>query len=143
TRGPVTLSLCRLTPSTYIEVIMVQMFGRMARVPVTARQKFNEAAYFYNGMFAHRLNVIIFPYYLSAFLSALRSVTLYLQTQYAHNVAFSTWYSEKQDEMRADPILKMLVENRNTVVHREPFDLFFNRGFKMPEKHGEYIETTF
>lgn len=36
---------------------MVQMFGRMARVPVTARQKFNEAAYFYNTMLKHQLNV--------------------------------------------------------------------------------------
>jgi hypothetical protein len=122
---------------------MVQMFGRMARVPVTARQKFNEAVHFYNGMLAHRLNERIFPYYLSAFLSALRSVTLYLQTQYAHNEQFAAWYSEKQAEMRADPVLKMLVENRNAVVHREPFDLFFNRGFKMPEKYGDYIETTF
>ena len=69
---------------------MVQMFGRMARVPVTARQKFNEAAYFYNAMLKHRLNVIIFPYYLSAFLSALRSVTYYLQKQGAHNEQFET-----------------------------------------------------
>ena len=122
---------------------MVQMFGRMARVPVTARQKFNEAAYFYSGMLSHRLNEIIFPYYLSAFLSALRSVTWYLQKQYAHNEHFATWYSEKQAEMRADPVLKMLAENRTTVVHREPFDLFFKRGFKMLEKYGDYIETTF
>ena len=122
---------------------MVQMFGRMARVPVTARQKFNEAAYFYNAMLKHRLNVIVFPHYLSAFLSALRSVTWYLQKQYAHNEQFGTWYSEKQVEMRADAVLKMLQENRDAVVHREPFDLFFNRGFKMPDKYGDYIETTF
>jgi hypothetical protein len=122
---------------------MVQMFGRMARVPLTARQKFHEAAYFYNGMVAHHLNVIIFPYYLSAFLSALRSITWYLQTQYAHNERFGDWYPKKQADMRADPILKMLQENRNQVVHREPFDLFFNRSFKMPEKYGDYIETKF
>jgi hypothetical protein len=122
---------------------MVQMFGRMARVPVTARQKFNEAAFFYNSMLKHRLNVIVFPYCLSAFLSALRSVTWYLQKQYAHNEEFAMWYAEKQTQMRAAPVLKMLAENRTTVVHREPFDLFFNRGFKMPEKYGEYIETTF
>src|SRR6267143_4149109 len=122
---------------------MVQMCGRIARVPVTGRQKFNEAAYFYNAMLKHRLNVIVFPHYLSAFLSALRSVTWYLQTQYAHNEQFATWYSQKQGEMRADPVLKMLAENRVAVVHREPFDLFFNRGFKMPEKYGDYIETTF
>ena len=122
---------------------MVQTFGRMARVPVTARQKFNEAAYFYNTMLTHHLNVIVFPYYLSAFLSALRSVTSYLQKQYAHDERFATWYPQKQAEMRADPVLKMLKDNRDAVVHREPFDLFFNRGFKMSKKYGDYIETKF
>ena len=57
----------------------MEFFGQIARVPVTAPQKFDEAAYFYNRMFAYRTNVLIFPYYLSAFLSALRSVTMYLQ----------------------------------------------------------------
>jgi hypothetical protein len=121
---------------------MVETFGRMARVPITARQKFNEAAYFYNGMFSLRTNVVIFPYYLSAFLSALRSVTWYLQKQYAHDPRFAAWYPQKQAEMRADPVLRMLDKNRDAVVHREPFDLYFRRGFEMPEKYGEYIETT-
>ena len=49
----------------------MQMHGQMARVPVTARQKFSEAAYFYNGMLPHRTNPVVFPYYLSAFVSAL------------------------------------------------------------------------
>jgi hypothetical protein len=120
---------------------MVETFGRMARVPVTARQKFDEAAYFYNGMFAHRLNVVIFPYYLSAFLSALRSVTWYLQKQYTHDPRFASWYPQKQAEMDADPVLKMLNRQRVAVVHREPFDLYFRRGFRMPERYGEYIET--
>jgi hypothetical protein len=39
--------------------LSMQVFGQMARVVVTARQKFNEAAYFYNGMIAQRLNVVI------------------------------------------------------------------------------------
>jgi hypothetical protein len=43
----------------------MQLHGQMARVPVTARQKFSEAAYFYNGMLALRTNSVVFPYYLS------------------------------------------------------------------------------
>lgn len=54
----------------------MELFGQMARISVTARQKFEEAAYFYNRMFGHRTNVVVFPYYLSGFLSALRSVTM-------------------------------------------------------------------
>lgn len=70
-------------------------------------------------------------------------MTWYLQKQYAHSEQFAKWYSEKQNQMRADPVLKMLQDHRVTAVHREPFDLFFNRGFKMPAKYGDYIETKF
>lgn len=120
----------------------MKMFGQMARVPVTAKQKFDEAAYFYNGMFAHRLNVVIFPYYLSAFLSALRSVTMYMQKQYAHDERFAAWYTTKQTEMGADPVLKNLNSKRVAAVHREPFDLYFWKSYKMPEKYGGCITTT-
>ena len=121
----------------------MQMHGQMARVPVTARQKFSEAAYFYNGMLPHRTNPVVFPFYLSAFVSALRSVTFYMQKQYAHEAAFGPWYEAKQEEMRADPVLKMLVEKRNLALHQEPFDLHFRQGWKMPERFGGVITTTF
>src|SRR5580658_4083833 len=114
----------------------MQLHGQMARVPVTARQKFSEAAYFFNGMLAHRTNPVVFPYYLSAFVSALRSVTYYLQKQYADDPRFKEWYARKQDEMRADPVLKMLHEQRNTALHKEPFDLCFRQTFKLPERYG-------
>lgn len=117
------------------------MFGQMARVPVTARQKFDEAAYFYNGMLAHRTNSVIFPYYLSAFVSALRSVTYYMQKQYAHDPRFEEWYAKKQSEMRSDPVLKLLHDKRNTALHIEPFDLYFYESFRMPEKYGGVITT--
>jgi len=120
----------------------MQIFGQMVRVPVTARQKFNEAAYFYNGMLAHRTNVVIFPYYLSAFLSAFRSVTFFLQKQYAHDARFSSWYPQKQAEMAGDPVMKMLKDRRTDVVHREPIDLFFMQGFEFPERFKGCIETT-
>ena len=119
----------------------MQIFGQMARVPVTARQKFEEAAYFYNGMIANRLNVIIFPYYLSGFLSAFRSVTYYMQKQYAHDAKFQIWYPQKQTEMAADPVLKMLHANRNEIVHSEPIDFFFYRDFEFPARFGGCIET--
>ncbi len=121
----------------------MQMHGQMARVPVTARQKFSEAAYFYNGMLPHRTNPVVFPYYLSAFVSAFRSVTFYLQKQYAHEPAFTAWYETKQQEMRTDPLLKMLVEKRNMAVKQEPFDLCFKQGWKMPDRSGGVITTTF
>jgi len=115
--------------------------GQMARVPVTARQKFDEAAYFYNGMGGHRRNPIVFPYYLSAFVSALRSVTFYMQSQYSRDERFAQWYAEKQVEMRADPVLKLLKDKRDIALHAEPFDLYFYQGFKFPERYGDCITT--
>jgi hypothetical protein len=92
-------------------------------------------------MVAHRLNVIVFPYYLSGFLSAFRSVTFYMQKQYAHDARFKSWYPQKQVEMAADPVLKMLNAHRTGVVHCEPIDLFFYRDFEFPARFGNCIET--
>lgn len=109
---------------------------------MTARQKFEEAAYFYNQMFALRTDFRRFPFYLSAFLSALRSVTFYLQKQYTGDDRFRDWYVVKQQQMDADPVLRLLNKKRVGVVHREPVDLCYDFGFKWREEHGEYIETT-
>lgn len=88
-------------------------------------------------------NPVVFPYYLSAFVSALRSVTYYLQKQYAHDERFKEWYSAKQEAMKADPVLKMLHEKRNMARRVEPFDLCFKQGWKMPDRFGGVITTTF
>jgi hypothetical protein len=119
----------------------MQIFGQMARVPVTARQKFNEAGYFYNGMLAQRTNVIVFPYYLSAFLSAFRSVTFFLQKQYSNNAEFKSWYAQKVAVVIADPVLAMLAKKRTAAVHLEPIDLFFTQSFQMPARYGGSITT--
>jgi hypothetical protein len=94
-------------------------------------------------MLPNRTNPVVFPYYLSAFVSALRSVTYYLQKQYAHDERFKEWYAQKQEAMKADLVLKMLHEKRNTALHVEPFDLYFKQGWKMPDKYGGVITTTF
>lgn len=109
---------------------------------MTARQKFNEAAYFYNRMLEVGLNFQLFQFYLSAFLSALRSITFYLQKQYADDERFREWYAGKQDEMQNDRVLKVLNKQRVGVVHREPMDLHYDLGFRWREEHGDFIETT-
>ena len=93
-------------------------------------------------MFEHRTNVVVFPYYLSAFSSALRSVTMYLQKQYAHDERFAAWYPAKQKEMEADAVLKNLNQKRVAIVQREPLDLHFRKGYRMPAKYGGSIKTT-
>lgn len=61
-----------------------------------------------------------FAFNLSAFLSAARSITWYLQKQYARRNGFAEWYCQKKIMMSADPGLKYLNEARVEDVKREP-----------------------
>jgi len=110
----------------------------MVPLPMTAAEKFNEAAYFFNQMIATVNNTRIFPFNLSAFLSALRSTTFYLQVQYGHEQRFADWYGRAQEKMKNDPVLKMLTELRRQAVHLKPVNLLVNSG---PRFHQNPIET--
>ena len=57
-----------------------------------------------------------FRYNLNAFLQALRSVTFRLQSDLAGHADFHDWYSNQQESMRQDPLLRRFVDGRNTVV---------------------------
>ena len=107
--------------------------------PMTAVEKFHEAAYFYEQMNVTVNNARTFPFNLSAFLSALRSTTFYLQVQYAHDGRFSDWYAKAQESLKKDPVLKMLNELRVEAVHQRPVNLLVNSG---PRFHENPIETT-
>jgi hypothetical protein len=81
-----------------------------------------------------------FRYNLNGFLQALRSVTLYLQREgRAAFSDFDAWYSQQQDEMREDPLLRRFLEGRNLVAHARQLiatcdvevGLFRNRRTKM------------
>ena len=113
--------------------------AQMVPLPVTAGEKFREAVYFLNRMIETRTNVYLFPFHFSAFLSALRSVTFYLQAQFNENAAFETWYKKKQQEIRNDPLLRMLKEMRDEALHARPIQLQFLHGPTLPK---EGIGTT-
>jgi hypothetical protein len=119
----------------------------MVPLPITAGGKFLEAVYFFNQMIEARTNVRLFPFHFSAFLSALRSVTFYLQAQYRGNAVFELWYSKKRQEMRGDPLLRMLKAMRDEELHARPVELQFLHGPMIPEegivtKHLEISATT-
>jgi hypothetical protein len=91
-------------------------FG-MVPLPMTAAEKFNEAAYFFDQMIASVNNTRTFPFHPSACLSALRSTTFYLRVQYARHERFSEWYEKVQDRLKKDSALKMLSDHRTQAVH--------------------------
>lgn len=84
------------------------------------RDKLNEAAYFLTQMKANVEHKDGFRFNLSAFISALRSTTLFMQTEYTHTPGFLAWYETKQAEMEQDSILKFFNQQRVLTIHKRP-----------------------
>ena len=84
------------------------------------KHKVEEAEYFLSALKQLFEDDDKFAYNLSAFLSAARSTTLYMQKQYKHKAGFAEWYSRKQIEMSADEELNYLKDARVEDIHREP-----------------------
>lgn len=125
----------------------MQMHFTVVPLPMTAAEKFNEAVYFFNQMLLTVNNTRTFPFNLSAFLSALRSTTFYLQVQYGHDRQFAEWYSRAQESMKGDPVLKMLKELRTEVIHQRPVNLLVKSGPRLHENpivtnHLEIMQTS-
>src|SRR5438445_12753895 len=59
----------------------------------------------------------VFKYYLSAFLSAARSVTFALQAELGDRAGFRDWYAGVQERMRNDARMRFFVEKRDYVIH--------------------------
>lgn len=110
----------------------------MVQLPVSAEEKFREAVYFFDKMIQTRGNVNELPYNFSAFLSAMRSITLYLQKQFSRDERFAGWYAAKQQAMKDDLWLRMLKDMRDEALHARPIELLISAGPILPE---EGVET--
>ena len=116
----------------------MQLTFTVVPLPMTAAEKFNEAVYFFNQMESTVNNTRTFPFNLSAFLSALRSTTFYLQAQYKRKPGFEEWYARQRESMASDPVLKMLKDIRTEAVHQRPVNLLVKSG---PRFHEDPIVT--
>ena len=65
--------------------------------------------------------IVIFA--LSAFLSAARSVTLYLQAEGKDKPGFKEWYEQKREELKTNEFARFLVDTRNISAHKMYSDL--------------------
>lgn len=61
-----------------------------------------------------------FSYFLSAFLSAVRSITFHMQKQFGKTPGFAEWYCIEQVKMRGDNELDYINEARVEEVHKNP-----------------------
>lgn len=80
-----------------------------------ARRKFEEARYFCSMMKDTKGEEAFF-YNLSAFFSAARSVTFFLQKEYSGDPDFMEWYSGEQEEMNEVPLFELIKGTRNFVL---------------------------
>ena len=106
------------------------------------RDKLNEAAYFLNQLRTNAENKDEFRFNLSAFMSALRSTTLFIQKEYTHTPGFLAWYKTKQAEMEKDSILKFFYKQRTRTIHIKPIAAqslvhFYSPAIDMSKLTGE------
>jgi hypothetical protein len=75
--------------------------------------KVGEADYFLEKLKSVRLNYAEFSYILSAFTSAVRSITFSLQAVMSKYPKFQTWYELEQTELKSNSLAKYFVNLRN------------------------------
>jgi len=84
------------------------------------RHKLEEAEYFLEGMKTNVKNDKVFSFNLSAFITAARSVTFFMQKESQNVMRFKDWYVNKQKLMDTDNDFKFLNEMRRATVHIRP-----------------------
>ena len=84
------------------------------------RDKLNEAKHFLEEMKRFSPQTDAFRYTFTAFLSALRSITLVMQKEFSNASDFSEWYANKQTVMENHSVLKYLHRQRNLTHHERP-----------------------
>ena len=79
--------------------------------------KLEEAKYFFNQIKNSLNNPQILGFNLSAFITAARTVTWFMQKEYSANPKFKTWYEAKQKEMKEDSVCKFFHNLRTANIH--------------------------
>ena len=80
--------------------------------------KLGEARFFLEFIRQNTSHHALILYGLSAFLSAARSVTLYLQAEGKGTDDFEDWYELKRDELKNDSFAKFLKDTRDISAHK-------------------------
>ncbi len=89
----------------------------LSQIPIySTQQKYKEAEYFFMKMIENYHNPWEFQFNINAFIQALRNITFMLQSEEIKPSNFEDWYKHKQEEMRANSLLRKFVEARNIIV---------------------------
>jgi len=112
----------------------------MAIVPTAAaRDKLNEARFFLDKMKDGRDRE--FRYYLSAFVSAARSVTGALQASLRSRAGFDEWYMPRQKSLEGDRIARIVKQSRNAMLKKGNQALAYTHTFRNPANPQEWVRA--
>jgi len=84
------------------------------------RGKLEEAKYFLEQMQVYVEDRKKFAFNLSAFLSAARSITFVMQSEFKSSPGFDDWYKDKQKEMNNDGDFGFFNHLRVATIHKKP-----------------------
>lgn len=87
------------------------------------QDKLGEATYFLGQMRRLQDDGEAFKYSLNAFVSAARSVTLVMQTEYDSRPGFKEWWTDKQATLRTDADITMFNDKRVITIHKSSLKL--------------------
>lgn len=84
------------------------------------KDKLNEAKHFLGEMRMVSSDPDKFRYELTAFLSAIRSITQIMQKEFSEKEGFADWHDQKQTEMQRNGTLRYLHRQRIISFHEHP-----------------------
>jgi hypothetical protein len=89
------------------------------------RQKLDEAAYFLEKVREHYFDVLAdegrpLVYYVSAFVSAARSVAWVMRSEYGRSNGWEAWYRAREPALEDRPLLRQFAEIRNRSQKAQP-----------------------
>lgn len=93
------------------------------RSGLAARRRLDQSHQLWHRALASYPEVDAFCLEVNSLIPALRSVTWLLQKDLKHRDGFEAWYVERQDAMRADPVLRWLVDARNRIEKQGDLEL--------------------
>jgi hypothetical protein len=96
--------------------------ARPACALITVERRLNDAVSLWGKALDSYFAPDEFRVNLQSCIQAFRSVTWVLQSQKAHIRGFEDWYSSWQQRMRADPVLRWLVDARNKIEKQGDLD---------------------
>ena len=97
------------------------------------RDKLLEAKYFLQRMREGQSEPDAFKYNLSAFLTAARSVTMFMQKEFHKIPGFKEYYAKKRCEMKQDETMNLMNSKRVMTIHNQPVHPRANIGVNISE----------